>query len=138
MSEVCPTTITAISYGSFLITNFIIIFLTPYLIQSENNYRWFALGVGLISLSCTLFGSLYLVESQGLEKTDIYKLLRKERTREELLHDKQSDLKRIKTKLLSSSDNDIEISNKDDCDDDKEAHIVEKPKLGKNFLISIS
>lgn len=72
------------------------------------------MAIGIFTLIQFGFGCWYLIETQGLEKKDIHELLRKKRTRKELLQDKANLMTKIKkrlTQVASLNEND-ELKNK--------------------------
>ena len=114
LSEVCNPTILAFSCGIFGVGNYFCVLITPYLIKQVSNYKWYFLAIGIFTLIQFGFGCWYLIETQGLEKKDIHELLRKKRTRKELLQDKANLMTKIKkrlTQVASLNEND-ELKNK--------------------------
>ena len=62
------------SYLPFMFCNFAVCFIAPYMLTSIKNYGHWCVGNAVINLLCTIFCYFYLIETQGLESTDIYKL----------------------------------------------------------------
>ena len=74
MAEVCGANLVFISFLAYLLGNFLICFIAPYILTSHQSYGYWCLGNGVICLSCTIFCYFYLIETQGLEKGDIFDL----------------------------------------------------------------
>lgn len=72
VSEVCGASIIFISILTFLMANFLIMQVAPYILTTQNNYGSWCLGNSIISILWTLFGCYYFIETQGLEKKDVY------------------------------------------------------------------
>ena len=86
VTESCISSITGISYGAYVFANFALLFVTPYIIDNQNNQALYSLFMGINILLCTLFGWYYIVETQGLEKSEIYEVLRGNKTRSQILN----------------------------------------------------
>jgi hypothetical protein len=84
ISEVCGSTLYSQAIGAFLIANFCLLQIGPYIINDKGNFAPWSLFNGFLCLTCASIGYIYMIESQGLEKKDIYDLLRGRRTRNQL------------------------------------------------------
>ena len=74
MCEVCGADLLFIGLFMFLISNFTILEIAPYILTSTENYGHWCIGNAAICLSITLFCSYYFIETEGLERKDIFDL----------------------------------------------------------------
>jgi hypothetical protein len=84
ISEVCGSSLYSQAIGAFLISNFCLLQIGPYIINDISNFAPWSLFNGFLCLTCASIGYFYMIETQGLEKKDIYDLLRGRRTRNQL------------------------------------------------------
>lgn len=77
------------------------IFVMPICIDKKSNYKVFCLIVSAWVFVLTIGLWTFMVETQGLEKADIYQLLRKMKTRAQLLGDRAESLRSIQVSLRS-------------------------------------
>ena len=109
IAEVCGADLVFSSLLAFMLCNSAICFVAPYIITStENNARW-SVGAAVISLSATIFCYFYMIETQGLEKKDIYDLQRKNKTREQILEERKNELNKIVEEVVIKSLREIQI-----------------------------
>ena len=74
MAEVCGADLVFIVMLAFLLGNSVVFYIAPYILTSTENYGHWCIGNAVICLSFTIFGYFYMIETQGLEKMDIYDL----------------------------------------------------------------
>ena len=94
-AEICGE---GLLFGSLLsncFANAITNFIGPYVLTSKNMYGIWCFINLVICLFFTVFGYFYLIETQGLEKQDIYDILRKIKTRKEVLDERKKQMKKI-------------------------------------------
>lgn len=114
INDICNPDLIAFSNGFSSLGNASSIFITRFLIDNQDNYVYFSFFVsGLIIFSMCIFNK-YMIETQKLEKTDIYQILRGLATREECIEknkkiidsikqEKKSKLEDIEMKLINFS-----------------------------------
>jgi len=99
-SEICDPLVASFCYGTFLVGNSVISLLSPFWCENPDNLQWYSLSVGLLTLILFTLGIFGLIETQGLEKKDIYDILRGKTTRKIAIEAKRQRLKDIKANLI--------------------------------------
>ena len=101
INDVGDETLIAISIGVAYFGNFIIMFAMPYLIANQQNYKYFSFGAGVLTLGIAIFLWFFLLETKGLEKADVFQLLRKLKTRKELRAERKASFRSISSRVSS-------------------------------------
>ena len=94
--EVCGDKLYTISLCAYMLYNTCLSYVSPFLVQSPENYASYCQGTSLLVLCISIFGLFYIVETQGLEKKDVYDILRNKLTRKQALINNQNEIANIK------------------------------------------
>lgn len=87
--EVCGSNFFAWSLGFYYLANFLLLDGVPYLLGMSDNYEYFCLGSGGLILLISIIGSFYFIETEGITQKDSYEILRKKKTRAQVLKEKK-------------------------------------------------
>ena len=85
--EVCGENLYTISLTAYMISNSILSFYSPSLIPDKSYYSTYCFCTGILVLCLALAGYFLIIETQGLERKDVWDILRKRKTRGKCLQD---------------------------------------------------
>jgi len=94
--EVCGDKLYTISVSAYMVYNTCLSYVSPFLVQSPEYYASYCLGTSILVLCLSFFGLYYIVETQGLEKNNVYDILRNKITRAEALENNKNEIANIK------------------------------------------
>lgn len=90
ITDICSQSLCAVGQGGFLGGMIIVTFCFPFIIEGHTdldvktkNLQWLTMGMGIVTSLFTITGYFYMIETEGLEKEDIYFILRGKKTREQ-------------------------------------------------------
>jgi len=94
--EVCGDQLYTFSISAYAVYNGCIAAVSPWFIQTPENYASYCLGTSFIVCCLAIFGFYFILETQGLEKKDVFDILRKKITREQALENNRIEIAKIK------------------------------------------
>ena len=94
--DVCSQSLVAIGQGGFLGGMVVVAFAYPFIIEGHEHdlekktkhLQWLSISMGCLTSFFVITGYFYMIETEGLEKADIYYILRGQKTREQCIQER--------------------------------------------------